>query len=287
MFDYELIESLPKSDVLELEKSFELLKKRADTSNRIYTMQIPFILRQQLEPHMLLAGKLKLDAKVVKSFFECPVRNICIHIEEILRELRFHFVNTIILVGGFAESEILQSEIQNRFSTKRILSPTNSSTAVVNGAVEFGHCPEKIRYRMSPMTYGIAIVVPFEYDNHPYEKKIEIEGEEYCKDIFSIHVKKNQSVETGTPISDESYSPVSSKNTVLPIRVIESSNRNPTYVTDPGCRVIGRFQVEVPSSSSHLNRSVKVKMIFSGTELNVEARSVQTGRLHTSSFKFT
>jgi molecular chaperone DnaK (HSP70) len=63
-------------------------------------------------------------------------------------------LKTILLVGGFSESKLLQEGIQRHFPSIAVRTPSEPSTAVVKGAVDFGHCPEKIRFRMSPYTYG-------------------------------------------------------------------------------------------------------------------------------------
>jgi hypothetical protein len=72
-------------------------------------------------------------------------------------------LKTILLVGGFSESKLLQEGIQRHFPSIAVRTPSEPSTAVVKGAVDFGHCPEKIRFRMSPYTYGINMTIPFRH----------------------------------------------------------------------------------------------------------------------------
>lgn len=286
LFGFECIASLPKHDVIELERSFELLKKSVNTENKNYHMQLPLILRQSVEPGTLVAGKLRLNSKIVQSFFEKPAANICRHIHDALLSLREHEINTILLVGGFAESKVLQENVQSKFPTMKVLQPNEPGAAVIKGAVEFGHCPEKIRFRMSPYTYGVDIVTPFRHGKHHIRKYIEINGEGYCDDIFDIHVRKNQSVETGTEISNENYKPITQYQTRMPFKVVTSDALSPTYVDDPGNRIMGSFVVHIPHTCTSLKRSVNVKMIFRGTELEVEAKNAHTNQIYKSSFRF-
>jgi len=193
-------------------------------------------------------------------------------------------LKTILLVGGFSESKLLQEGIQRHFSSIAVRTPSGPSTAVVKGAVDFGHCPEKIRFRMSPYTYGIGTIIPFLHDIHPERKLFIFQGTEYCEDIFDVHVIINQLVETGTPISNKTYLPLYPGQPAISVQVVSSTLQNPAFVTDDDCRIIGCFTVKLPHSDFSMN-SVNVKMIFSGTELTVEARDNITNQLCATSFK--
>jgi hypothetical protein len=48
--------------------------------------------------------------------------------------------------------------LQRHFPSIAVRTPSGPSTAVVKGAVDFGHCPEKIRFRMSPSTYRVVLI---------------------------------------------------------------------------------------------------------------------------------
>jgi hypothetical protein len=195
-------------------------------------------------------------------------------------------LKTILLVGGFSESKLLQEGIQRHFPLIAVRTPSEPSTAVVKGAVDFGHCPEKIRFRMSPYTYGVKTAIPFCHGIHPEQKLFVHKGTDYCHDVFHVHVKIGQSVETGTPISDKTYVPLYPGQSSVSIVVVTSTSRNPVFVTDADSRTIGSFEVNLPYCEFQMRKEVNVKMIFSGTELKVEARDNITNRLYTTSFRF-
>jgi hypothetical protein len=51
--------------------------------------------------------------------------------------------------------------------------------------------------------------------------------------------KINQLVETGTPISDETYVPLHPGQSAMSITVVTSTSRKPRFVTDANNRTIG------------------------------------------------
>jgi hypothetical protein len=71
----------------------------------------------------------------------------------------------------------------------------------------------------------------------------------------------------------------------MSIAVVTSTSPNPGFVTDADNRTIGRFEVKLPYCEIKRQKAVNVKMIFSGTELKVEARDI-TNQLYTTSFSF-
>jgi hypothetical protein len=207
-------------------------------------MQIPLSLRRSAPPGTLVASKLKLQSEKVKEFFDKPIKTICAHIQKMISAMPLDELKTILLVGGFSESKLLQEGIQLHFPSIAVRTPSGPSTAIVKGAVDFGHCPEKIRFRMSPYTYGVSKTPPFRHGIHPKRKLFIFQGIEYCRDIFDVHVKINQLVETGTPISDKTYVPLHPGQSAMSIAVVTSTSPNPGFVTDADNRTIGRFEVK-------------------------------------------
>jgi len=286
LFGFEIITSLAKNEVIELERSFESFKRKVGTGNTVYYMQIPLSLRQLAPPGTLVASKLKLQSEKVKEFFDKPIKTICAHIQKMISAMPLDELKTILMVGGFSESKLLQEGIQRHFPSIAVRTPSEPSTAVVKGAVDFGHCPEKISFRMSPYTYGVKTTIPFCHGIHPEQKLCVYKGTEYCEDVFSVHVKIDQLVETGTPISDKIYEPFHPERSVIYFDVVTSTSRNPVFVTDADSKKIGSFKVNLPFCEFKRTKEVNVKMIFSGTELKVEARDNITNQLYTTSFSF-
>ncbi|KAH3822080.1 hypothetical protein DPMN_123850 [Dreissena polymorpha] len=63
-------------------------------------------------------------------------------------------VETILMVGGYSESPILQEAIKKKFPNIKIIVPPDAGLAVIKGAVIVGHCPIVNKESLSTYTYG-------------------------------------------------------------------------------------------------------------------------------------
>ncbi|WAQ99591.1 HS12B-like protein [Mya arenaria] len=117
------------------------------------------------------------------------------------------------------------------------------------------------------------------------KKFIDDDGDVLCSDMFDKHVEIGQPVEYGKSQVAESYCPTSKAATRMTFEVFASSERDPTFVTEPSCKKLGSLQVDIAGSGT--NRSVTVEMSFSGTELHVQAHETRTpDRRTTAKFDF-
>ena len=98
----------------------------------------------------------------------------------------------IFMVGGFNESPYLKSEIKKKFQNQEttVLIPKRPLISVIRGACMFGLNPRIITSRIAKKTYGINTLTVFDPNRHPEKKKVLIEGEEFCEDVFDVFVKK-------------------------------------------------------------------------------------------------
>ena len=101
------------------------------------------------------------------------------------------------MVGGFSESPFLKAEIKKGFEEGNnisVLVPRRPQVSVIRGACMFGLNPRSITSRISKMTYGINTLTTYDHDRHAEEKKVIIEGEEFCEDVFDAFVKRGEAV---------------------------------------------------------------------------------------------
>ena len=82
--------------------------------------------------------KLQLPTEILVSLFHPTIRNIIEHIQTILKEST-NEIDIILMVGGFAECDIVQNEFKKNFSDKKIIVPEEAGLAVMKGAVLYGH----------------------------------------------------------------------------------------------------------------------------------------------------
>ncbi|XP_033743554.1 heat shock 70 kDa protein 12B-like [Pecten maximus] len=231
-------------------------------------------------------GKLKIDAQIMKDCFTTITDEIKNHIKTILSEPSCSGIKTILLVGGFAESEMVSSTMVTEFTDCRIVIPQDSETVVLSGAVIYGHSPGSISTRVVRYTYGVSYMLDFESGKHPENKKVEKEGRpSICKDLFEIFVQMGSPIKTGEVIS-KVYSPARKESKIMVIKVYASSKKNPEFVTDEGCWKLGKLVVDLPDSENSSELEIHERMVFGETELRVEAVEPVSGKTFSARFDF-
>ena len=122
------------------------------------------------------------------------------------------------MVGGFSESPFLKAEVKAKFGGEGItvLVPRRPQVSVIRGACMFGLNPRSITSRISKMTYGINTLTTFDPEKHPESKKVVIEGEDFCEDVFDAFVRKNEAVSIDE-VHVKTYCPVRARQTVMRI----------------------------------------------------------------------
>ena len=78
------------------------------------------------------------------------------HVHDLLDKPKVEGINTILMVGEFSNSPILQGRIKREFQDYRVVIPIEPGLAVLRGAVLFGHDPSIISERIAKYWYGIA-----------------------------------------------------------------------------------------------------------------------------------
>ncbi|KAL3857036.1 hypothetical protein ACJMK2_011736 [Sinanodonta woodiana] len=208
-----------------------------------------------------------------------PLKVILEHLQRILNKEKIRSIETIILVGGLAESHIVQTKIKEALPDRHILVPSKPFVAVLNGAVLYGQKPDIFESRISRFTYGIDTHIQFDPKKHPPEKKKEDNaGNIWCKDVFDIHVKRNQTVSLNEEQLPIVYEPFEGNQTSIVFDIYQTESLNPVYVTDEGCKKIGSLVVEMPDVTKGREKNAQITMIYGDTELGVKGIDVTTGK---------
>ena len=225
-----------------------------------------------------------LSSNIMKDKLFAPVlSSIKEHLKSLQERPKVSNVKTMLLVGGFADSQILQKELMNEFSKKyRVLIPRNAAIAVVQGAVLFGKNPAKITERVISATYGADCSRYFDTNIHPIEKLFLADGRPHCTDLFNCFVKENEIVRSGQTIKSK-YSPLRADEKVMTYGFYIAKNPECKFITDEGVTKIGSVTVKSPDTSKGLNRVIEVSMHFGGTEIVATAVDISSGSTaHTS-----
>nr|XP_025975495.1 heat shock 70 kDa protein 12B [Dromaius novaehollandiae] len=228
-------------------------------------------------------GMLRLSAEAMAELFQPTVGQIIAHIGELLGKPEVRGVKLLFLVGGFAESPMLQHAVQAAFgSACRVVVPHDVGLTILKGAVLFGLDPAVVRVRRSPLTYGVGVLNKFVEGKHPREKLLVKEGKSWCTDVFEKFVAVDQSVALGEVVQ-RSYCPARAGQRKTIINVYCSAADDVVYITDPGVRKCGTVSLELDEAgegggAKRGRREIRASMQFGDTEIKVTAVDISTAK---------
>ncbi|KAL3871164.1 hypothetical protein ACJMK2_039180 [Sinanodonta woodiana] len=225
----------------------------------------------------LVSDKIRLDVRIMKGFFAGVLKYIYDYLKLIFSGDSMKDVNTIMMVGGFSESKMLQEMVRNLFPEKTVLVPPQAGLAVLKGAVLFGHNPAVIGHRVCRYSYGVKTSLKFENGKHREDKRKTVGDKDLCVDIFDIHIHRGQSVKLNAKQVPMVYKPQKPGQKTISFKFYSSSECYPMYVTDEGCMELGKITVDVLGEST-VDNAVEVSFKFGGTEIRVEAIDKKTGK---------
>lgn len=231
------------------------------------------------------ADKMKIDHTVLQSFFKRPLEDLIEHIRDILGELPVRGTRTFIIVGGFAESQMVQDYVRSKFPNMTVIVPFDAGLAVLKGAVIFGHAPMVVTSRVCPRTYGMAVSKLYVEGRYPASKAEMIGGREVVRNVFHSYMAMGAPTKVGQIVKSLPLS-VSKGQTHARVRIFSSKDPSPEFVSDEGCSYLGEIVVTIPEMEYEEGETVEVTMTFGGTELHVEATEKKSGKSYKSRFDF-
>ena len=231
-------------------------------------------------------GMLRLTPNAMQALFEPVLQDISKHISDLLNKPGLEGIRYMFLVGGFAESPLLQSEIRRLFSPKlKVIIPQDCGLSILKGAVMFGLDPTVVRVRRSAYTYGVGVLHRFLPGKHPPEKRVVKDDVEWCTDIFDTFVTVDQSVALGEKVS-RSYTPAKSYQTSTVIGIYCSDKEHVMFTSDPGVRRCGELYLEMPDTTGGTSRELQATMVFGDTEIKVEAIDLTSNKVGRATIDF-
>lgn len=220
------------------------------------------------------AGKLNLPIEFFENFFSPTINIVVNHLSQILRDGLDADVNSILFVGGFSECDLVREGLKCRFGdNKRLVFPEEASLAVLKGAVYFGHCNDL--HVVAIFTYGFQIWPKFDKSKHSIDRKIIVNGEERCRDVFLKIVTKGDPITPGLKKS-LFFKPLVEGENVLEFDVFVSNQKNPTYTDDPGCVKLGTVAIPLTKNERLTNAEIEESVIFGETYIKVTAYNCRT-----------
>ncbi|KAK3604536.1 hypothetical protein CHS0354_000358 [Potamilus streckersoni] len=289
-------------DYLDLLREFESTKRNLTANSKeMLTMKLPASLQNLCNEKKkctfkecvqksdysnqikLVSDKMRLDPELVRDLFRQVTDKIVDHVEKLLQKTPG--VSMILLVGGFSESGFVQDVIRSKFQDKlglKVIVPREAGLSVLNGAVIFGWKPEIIEARVLRYTYGVKITPEFDPGKHPASKRIMVNQKPHCADVFSAFIEVDTEVANGYRVL-EVYNTLTPYQICLAIQVYLSPSKNPNFVTDPDCQLMGTLNVIIPDPTEE-QRNVIVVFIFGDTELHAVAMEEENQIPFTATF---
>lgn len=280
---------------LELMKTFEA-KKRAFNPVRQHASNIslPFafihhytsITRQSIEQAVSLygdehvqwssQGMLRLLYPAMMRLFDPVVSTIIKHIHRVISHTQSH-IQYLFLVGGFAESSVLQHAVRESFSdTLRVIIPHDMSLCILKGAVMYGLDPNRVNLRQSVVTYGVACLHKYDPSIHPLSKKVIKDGVEWCTGVFDTYVSCGQPIPQGYSIT-RTYKLARSSLHSTVLTLFATKHKSVKFVTDPGVKKIGELRLNLSTNDKSSNE-VHMTMTFGDTEITVKGCDNKSGQ---------
>ncbi|XP_007543520.1 heat shock 70 kDa protein 12A-like [Poecilia formosa] len=229
-------------------------------------------------------GSIKIFKQKLRYFFEESLWSIT----KSLRGILYQTVNTkyILLVGGFAESQILQRHITDEFIDNcKVLCPFRPQEAILKGAVEFGRNQGVVASRKSNYTYGVHLSEPFNKKKHRVDKKYKNRDGVFCGDLFGKLVEIDEDVGWNETKELTVY-PLESDQTKIILAFYRTKKKNPMYVDEADVEKMGSFVVESPDTTLGLDRQIVLEIKFGFTELMVTGTDRESGSVHTVNLNF-
>ncbi|XP_069015350.1 heat shock 70 kDa protein 12B isoform X3 [Embiotoca jacksoni] len=245
-------------------------------------------------------GMLRLTQEAMNELFQPTIINIVKHIEELMVKPEVRGIRFLFLVGGFAESPMLQKAVQKVLGrTCRIIIPHDVGLTILKGAVLFGLDPT-VRVRRCPLTYGVGVLNRFVEGRHPRDKLLVKDGREWCTDVLDRFVSVDQSVALGEVVR-RSYTPARLGQRKIIVNIYCSATDDVTYISDPGVRKCGTITLDLPEplplpgavggagaggAGGPERREIRATMQFGDTEIKVTAVDIMSNRSVRASIDF-
>ncbi|OWF37229.1 Heat shock 70 kDa protein 12B [Mizuhopecten yessoensis] len=291
-------------DYLDLFRDFEIKKRTIKpTSEGRINFRLPYLLMEiykktteeelteslansSFSKTVVVRGdKMLVDVSVCKDFFKDACEGIVKSAEQALQTAKEVDISKILLVGGFSESQMIQTAIRDKFQGITVVSTADAGLAVLKGAVLFGHEPDTIKSRVMKFSYGVEANEPYDPDIHPdiYKFWQTPKSRWMCRHCFDSFVKAGDEVEVGSTITNN-YGP-EEKDATEGIGIY-ASTQDPKFITDSSCSRLGAIYIKMPNGGWPLDASLQVEMKFGGTEFTVTITDEWFGDSYTDSFDF-
>ncbi|XP_060573541.1 heat shock 70 kDa protein 12A-like [Ruditapes philippinarum] len=218
--------------------------------------------------------------ELMETFYKSSLHGIITTLNEI-KSCCTENVDTLLIVGGFSESQYLREFIKRKVQIKDLVLAKEPRLAVLKGALKMGLKPNTIISRRARYTYGFRVAVPFNRNLHPQSLKFRREGKYFCDRIFSKVIERDMDLKVGQSFKVNVNEEIpTNKNMNLSIALYRSPKKNPTFCleSDEECTEVGTINIKAPREGWPSRYNIDQFLIADETELKVKAIDKTNGR---------
>ncbi|XP_060566322.1 heat shock 70 kDa protein 12A-like [Ruditapes philippinarum] len=282
-------------EYMDLMRAFEIKKREAKPDKKV-AIRIPVsltdavkairvtpvqtvIAESKYKDSIRLTGdKLKLNSDVINGFFQESLKKFSNHLTNLLQKPELDECETLLMVGGYSESLLLQQHITKTFPNMKIVVPSDAGLAVLKGAVIYGHDPTVISQRVCKYTYGNDGVHDYNTNcTHPPSRRAFENGIELCYDIFFVHARAGDVIKLGKECKTKQFYPLEPLQKRITFDIFCTKEQKPELVTDPGCVKLGSVTIPMLDTTGGCSRRVIVSFLFGGTDIEVKVKDPREG----------
>lgn len=281
------------SEVQKMLNDFAIFKKRDKDISITCSLNLGSVVQKKQKIEKFLEkvqgvsydeGSIRISKQKLRSFFEESLWGITKSLRQILaKDFKIEY---ILLVGGFADSEILRRHISDEFIDNcKVLCPFRPQEVILKGAIQFGRNPHLVASRKSAFTYGVGIAEIFNESKHKPEKKFTNKEGTFCDDIFMDLVKADEDV-GWNEVRKHILNPLESDQTRVSFTFYQTKKKEVKYVDERGVEKIGSFVVQSPDITFGKRRKIELEIKFGFTEMTATGTDKETGLNQTIQLDF-
>lgn len=222
-------------------------------------------------------GSIIIKEDKLQSFFDESLKTTAEKLEKIMSNPELN-IEYMLLVGGFAECKILKKFLKERFDKCKIVCPVEPQVVIIKGAIRYAKQPKVVKSRMSALTYGVKVDVPFDEVLHKDKSNyVNSEGQTYCDVCFETFVRKGESVNCDE-VRQFFFNPSHTNQTSAIFQFFSTNEKQVQFIDEPGVELVGVCKVGMPKTDGGLSREIKLEIKFGSTEMKATATDVDSGK---------
>jgi hypothetical protein len=215
-------------------------------------------------------GKLQLPITFFLSFFDQTVQDVLKCLDEAVTDE----IKSILLVGGFANSEILFQAVKERYIGHHVYCPPGADLSVLKGAVIYGHNTDLVASRICRAWYGIIPDDDFVPENS-----------ESMRHNFYVLTQKGQPITVYERTIHRFAINENCDKDSMRLSIFSTTGDDVPTSDSRDLKCVMTFDLKIPSGKGTKKRVVEVAVKLKGTEFEFKARVKSWGLVCSGSIK--